>query len=119
MNKRIYLYSFLFGLGTGLFFIFTSALVSSIGDITTAIFQFMARTIPIPEDGLGWDSISLLLISIPFLIIFMLSPWFRKKVKARTQKVSFLFFSFLSFSLGVFLSYGVWILIVLIAFSRI
>ncbi len=121
--KKAYLYSFLLGLGIEFLFIFGpyfGPVFYPVGKLYE-VFVDLVINIFHPSEGFAflYLGIPYYVISTPFFIGFILIPWFRKKLEIANNKISFLFLSFLFFSLGVILAYGIFLILVAIWLTQI
>jgi hypothetical protein len=127
--KKTYKFNFWLGLGVGLMWTFFSTIdflpfaeffakcLELLRGLLDKIFDISRYSFGIY--GFGVQGLLWYLASLPFLVLNLTFSSFRKNlILANNHRFSFLFFSFLFFSLGVLVAFVAWGLFILWAFSQ-
>ncbi len=104
--------SLLVGFFAGLTLVFSPALyrvfgsLGKIPNVTSGISYYLSRlfSVSINEYQVLLLGIAYLVLSSPFFLVYLLTPWYRNQAKTKIHKFSFLFFSFLFFRVNSCLS---------------
>jgi hypothetical protein len=117
--KKTYTLSALLGFLGGLVLIMAQA-IRPLGSLLERTHHFLVFWHP---DAESWSvELAYYVFCLPFFLGVVISPWYLKAAKARQQggrgNAIFLLGAFFVFSLGVVVSYGIWVVIVLVAISN-
>jgi len=105
------------GFLAGLFFIFVPSLIFHLGVVVEYISDFVFQNNFFKSSYLGL-LIRFFILCLPFFLIYLLTPMFRNRAKAKNKKKIFLFLSLVFFSAGVLFSYALFIIMAVVAVSQ-
>ncbi|GEM_PF-6599144 len=115
-----YLHPFVFGFCAGLAVIFVPYFIDPLGRFMEKSSESILNAFPILIQSPALSTFPVFfLFTLPFFAILTITPRFKNKLKTAANKLGFLFGSFLIFSLGFMVSFGIWILVAGAAFSGI